>query len=130
MIRVLVLIVLALTACSTRGQAVPVTTQVEVGDPVAGEPLFTAFQPSAGIACSTCHKVDSEQRLVGPGLLHIAERARTRSTTQTAADYIRTSIVDPSALVVDGYADIMPKNWGQIFSEAELNDLIAYLMTL
>jgi hypothetical protein len=38
--------------------------------------------------------------------------------------------VKPSAYVVDGYPDIMPKNWGTVFTEDQLNDLMAYLLTL
>ncbi len=101
-----------------------------VGDPVEGEQLFKTFQPAAGIACSTCHRVDSDDRLVGPGLLHVADRAKTRVAGEDQVTYIHTSIVDPKAYIVDGYMDIMPKNWGQVFTEEQVNDLIAYLLSL
>ncbi|MBI5667218.1 MAG: cytochrome c [Chloroflexi bacterium] len=108
----------------------PPATAVLPGDPAEGERLFTTVHPVAGAACSTCHRADSEQRLVGPGLLNIGARAAQRVPGESALDYIRTSIVKPSAYVVDGYPDIMPKNWGKVFSDDELNDLIAYLLTL
>ncbi len=107
-----------------------VSTSAAQGDPAMGQQLFTTFQPKVGTTCTACHRVDSDDRLVGPGLLHVAERAATRMTGVSAADYLHTSIVDPSAYVVDGYPDIMPKNWSAAFDESQLNDLVAYLMSL
>lgn len=100
------------------------------GDAEAGRALFNTVQPAAGMACSTCHRVDSEERLIGPGLLNIASRAAQRDPTVSAREYIHTSIVQPGAYVVDGYKDIMPKNWGTVFTPEQQDDLIAYLMSL
>jgi mono/diheme cytochrome c family protein len=99
-------------------------------DAAKGKQLFNAFHPAAGIACSTCHRVDSEQRLVGPGLLNVGIRAATRGKRQSAVAYLHESIVNPSAYVVEGYADIMPKTWGIILTEAQIDDIISYLLTL
>ncbi|MBX3063766.1 MAG: c-type cytochrome [Anaerolineae bacterium] len=100
------------------------------GDPVHGAQLFKTFNPKAGIACASCHMVNKDDRLVGPGLMTIGTRAGTRVAGLTAAQYIRQSIVDPTAYVVDGYQPIMPKTFGKAFSDLELNDLVAYLLTL
>ena len=105
-------------------------TDQAIGNAANGKQLFNTFQPAAGISCSTCHRVDSEERLVGPGLLNVGIRAETRVTGLGVVDYLRQSIVQPSAYVVAGYPDIMPKNWGRVFSEQQLNDIIAYLLTL
>ncbi|MCC7451765.1 MAG: cytochrome c [Anaerolineae bacterium] len=99
-------------------------------DAMNGQQLFNTFQPAAGIACATCHRVDSEARLVGPGLLNVGKRAGTRVRGMSAIEYLRQSIVSPSAYVVEGYTDLMPKNWGKVFSEKQIDDLIAYLLTL
>jgi mono/diheme cytochrome c family protein len=99
-------------------------------DAANGKQLFNMFQPAAGIACATCHRVDSEQRLVGPGLLNVGRRAESRVQGLSAVAYLRQSIVSPSAYVVLGYTDLMPKNWGQVFSDKQIDDLIAYLLTL
>ncbi len=105
-------------------------TETPVGDIVAGKALFNAFQPAAGIACATCHRIDTDERLIGPGLLHIRERAATRIEGYTAADYIRESIVEPGAYIVEDYPDIMPKNFSTVFTETEINDLTAFLLQL
>lgn len=101
------------------------------GDPVRGKELFNTFQPLASFACATCHRVDSEERLIGPGLLNVSIRAETRVAGMSAVDYIHTSIVNPGAFVVDTFPDeLMPKNWAEIYSEDDISDLIAYLFTL
>ncbi|MBI5670472.1 MAG: c-type cytochrome [Chloroflexi bacterium] len=104
---------------------------VPEGDPANGEALFNEMQAAAGFACSTCHFPNQEAQLIGPGLLNISTRAETHVPGQSAYDYIHTSIVDPSAYVVEGFPDnLMPKIYGQIFTEEQINDIIAYLFTL
>jgi mono/diheme cytochrome c family protein len=95
------------------------TTPAALGDPAAGEELFATH-------CSPCH---GDQNGAGPARVGIAERAATRIPGMSAADYIHQSIVDPSAYVVQGFNDIMPKNFSQQFSAQEINDLVAYLLT-
>jgi len=113
-------------ATSARVNAAPVRT----GDPARGQQLFDTLQPDASVTCSTCHHTDSEEPLVGPGLLNVGERAENRVSNRAAAQYLYDSITNPSAYVVDGYPNVMPTNWGKVFSDDELDDLIAYLMTL
>jgi cytochrome c2 len=59
-----------------------------------------------------------------------ATPAAERTMEETVA-YLHTAIVDPSAFVVPNYPDdLMPKVYGEIFTEQEINDLVAYLLTL
>ncbi len=45
--------------------------------------------------------------------------------------FLHTSIVDPSAFVMPGFPDdLMPKVYGKIFTEEQINNLVAYLLTL
>ncbi|MCC6799644.1 MAG: c-type cytochrome [Anaerolineae bacterium] len=85
---------------------------------VAGEALFAS-------TCAGCH---GAQDGAGPALTGMADRAATRVAGMSAEEYIHESIVDPSAHVVEGFADIMPKQYGDQFSEDELNSLVAYIM--
>jgi cytochrome c2 len=118
------------TATAAPATMTPAPTETATGDPEAGAALFSTFQPGAGIACATCHRIDSDERLIGPGLLTIGERAATRVENLSADAYIRQSIIDPSAYVVEDYPDIMTKNFDRVFTEAELNDLVAFLFSL
>ena len=107
------------------------TGDVPEGDPANGEVLFNEMQPAAGFACVTCHFPNQEAQLIGPGLLNVSTRAESRVPGTSAYDYIHTSIVDPSAFVVPGFPDnLMPKIYGEIFTEEQINDIIAFLFTL
>lgn len=118
------------TAASTPTAAGEIDPHV-IGDPEQGQELFNTFQPDAGYMCATCHWTDREDRLIGPGLLNIGTRATTRVEGQNAVQYIYTSIVNPGAYVVEDFPDgLMPQNWTQIYSQQEINDIIAYLLTL
>jgi len=111
--------------------AAPASALPADADPAHGEELFTTFQEATGFACSTCHRPDSEERLIGPGLLNIGSRAETRIDGQTAYEYVFTSIVNPDDYLVEGFqSDLMPENWEEIYSESDINDIIAYLFTL
>ncbi len=123
---------------------------MSMGDPENGQVLFTTIIPQTGFACSTCHRVDSPETLIGPGLLNIADPGHDPSlhehgdsdheatetpqidrTMDEVVDYMRTSIVHPGEFVVPGFPDLlMPQVYEQLLSEQEINDLIAYLITL
>jgi len=118
-------------SASTDEATATVVELPDTADAEHGAELFTTFQADAGFACSTCHQADSEDRLIGPGLLNIGSRADMRVDGQDAVTYIYTSIVNPSAFVVADYPDeLMPANWAEIYTEEEIFDIIAYLTTL
>ena len=117
----------------------PVPTQIAAGntvdgDPVRGKELFNTVRSEVAFACATCHYPDQETRLLGPGLQNVSERAATRVEGMSAYDYIHTSIVNPNAFIVPGdppYPEnLMPQVYGTLWTEQELNDIIAYLFTL
>jgi cytochrome c oxidase subunit 2 len=91
---------------------------------VEGEKLFTS------LACVTCHRADSGQR--GPRLEGVFGRPVQLQNGETViadADYIRESVMTPSAKVVAGYQPIMPTFQGQVSEEGVLQ-LIAYIQSL
>ena len=109
----------------------PIDRLVAVRNAANGETLFNTFQDAANYSCANCHSPDSEKKLIGPGLLNIKDRAATRIPGQSAAEYIYQSIIDTNAFIVDGFeAELMPQNWAEIYSDLEIFDIVAYLMTL
>ncbi len=89
------------------------------GDSEVGQALFA-------VSCAGCH---SEADGAGPALTGMGERVEDRVEDMTAEEYIHELIVDPSAYVVEGFADIMPKNYGEQFSDEEVDNLIAFILT-
>ena len=111
----------------------PLDRMVSMRDPQKGAILFETFQETAGTgySCANCHSQTSEEKLLGPGLLNIKSRALTRVEGQSAAEYIYNSIVDPKAIVVEDYdPELMPDNWSEIYTNLEIFDIVAYLLTL
>ena len=50
---------------------------------------------------------------------------------EDVAEYIRISILQPNEFIVEGFPEnLMPAIYSEVFSEEEVNDLIAYLLTL
>lgn len=106
------------------------------GDAAAGESLFNQnlIQASDGAAagCVTCHYVNAEQgAFTGPNLASVATHAAERVEGQSAEVYLRNSIVNTNEYLVEGYAaGVMPATYGDLLSEEEVNNLVAYLLTL
>lgn len=119
----------ALAAEAAEADAEDVVDAV-VGDAAAGDVLFHEMQ-SVGFACSTCHYADQETRLIGPGLLGIGENAASRVAGESAEDYLRNSILHPDDYLVETFpAGLMPQTYADVFSEEDVNNLIAYLLSL
>jgi cytochrome c oxidase subunit 2 len=81
-------------------------------------------------ACNSCHRPDSQAR--GPNLEGLFGRTITLSSGRTiVADesYIRESILNPTAKLVEGFQPIMPTYQGLITEEGVL-EIIAYIRSL
>ncbi|TAK14823.1 MAG: c-type cytochrome [Anaerolineae bacterium] len=100
---------------------------VDVNDPIAvGRVAFVQY------GCVGCHTVEGlSTATTGPVMNGIATRAAIREGYESAEDYILTSIQNPGDYVVEGFNDgVMPINFGEIISEEDLTNLLAFLMTL
>ncbi len=118
------------TATNVPATATQATVAIS-GDPAKGKEHFEQMRSEVNFACATCHHVDTEAQLIGPGLLNVSVRAETRVAGESAFEYIHKSIVDPSAYVVEGFPDgLMPKTYKDLWTEQEIDDMIAYLFTL
>ncbi len=109
--------------------AVPEITAPEASPQDAAIARGRAIYSRAPAVCSTCHSLEPEVRLVGPSLYGIATTAAERVSGQSAEDYIRTSILNPSDHIVEGFPDAMQKNFAETLSADEINDLIVFLLT-
>jgi cytochrome c oxidase subunit II len=81
--------------------------------------------------CLGCHAIEGKEK-VGPNLGGIFERKVLLSdgTTVTAdEEYLRESILDPKAKVVNGYPAVMPTFKGSL-SPDDVGAIIAYLKSL
>jgi cytochrome c oxidase subunit II len=80
--------------------------------------------------CISCHSSDGRARAPVLEELYLSEvHFRNAPARLADDDYLRESILDPSAKIVEGYENIMPTFKGQIGPE-EMNALIAYIKTL
>jgi mono/diheme cytochrome c family protein len=107
------------------------------GDPVNGQKVFTTAHNTANgtWACAQCHSVTADQaRIIGPGLYNLQAVAGTYVPGENVVEYIHNSIVNPNAFIAPGDPpfppNLMPQNWGDVLTPQELNDVIAYLLTL
>lgn len=81
-------------------------------------------------SCGACHATVGDTVIVGPSLAGIASRAGTMVDGLDAGAYIEQSILDPGAYVNPGFANVMPTSFGSFYSDAELEALVEYLLTL
>ena len=117
------------------------TVELPAGDAARGEQLFAQQVKQASgtnASCLACHSLVPGEVKTGPSLAGVATRAETRVAGETAEQYIRHSIQQPNAFIVpDNPAymgangkSLMPEGLGNLMSNQDLADLIAYLLTL
>ncbi len=116
----------------------PTEAPVAVGDPALGEEIFRNGKETAP-PCVTCHMVEQDAVLVGPSLVGIAARAGERVPDQSAEEYLRLSIIEPSAYLVPntdinvftaGETSLMFQQYADLLSEEDIDHLVAYMLTL
>lgn len=82
-------------------------------------------------ACAGCHSVDGSQ-LTGPtwqGKFGSQEQLSDGSSVTVDENYIRESILEPGANIVQGYQNVMPAYQGQLNDE-QINAIVEYIKTL
>jgi mono/diheme cytochrome c family protein len=120
-------VVLLLSGCAV---SPPMSASV-AGDVERGAQLFAQGQ-NAAPPCSGCHQIVAGQSgfSFGPNLADIGEHAEMRIDGVTAEEYLHQSILEPGHYIVSGYRDIMYPDYDAHFTRADIQDLIAYLLTL
>jgi len=117
---------LLLSACS--GAAGP-------GDAQRGQRLFFGeAEPFGGNlpTCISCHPVEAgTPGDIGTNLSNIGNRAAVEVPGQDAEAYLRLAILEPDAHLAGGFQEgIHYREYDAALSEQQVNDLIAYLLTL
>lgn len=130
---ILLIFMLLLAACG--GAEAPTVEEAEAGaalpgDPASGQELFQQTTIDSTPGCTTCHSLEPGVTRIGPSLAGITERAGQRVPDLSAEEYLRQSIVEPDAHLVEGFSNIMYQNYEDMLSEEQIDDLVAYLLTL
>jgi len=116
----------------------PTVDPLEIGDPERGREIHETgggvIGRDLGRGCSACHSLDGSVSAGtgssrAPSFQGISERAGDRVPGLSAVEYLRQSIVDPAAYVVEGFEDFMPKTFRLLISEEDIDNLVAFLLT-
>lgn len=136
LLALLAFVVMVLAACGGGGNSGNTAGEGEaapIGDAANGEKLFTSATIGTNNApgCITCHSLEPDVVIVGPSQAGLEVRAETRVPGLSAEEYIRQSIVEPNAYIVEGFTpDVMYQNYATDLTQDQINDLIAYTLTL
>jgi cytochrome c oxidase subunit 2 len=95
----------------------------------AGRQIFT------DTGCNACHALADARSTaeVGPELDDLATEAAKlgKRRGMSAAEYVRQSIVDPSAFVVEGFQKgLMPATYEDQLSQTQIDTLVEYLLSV
>lgn len=130
LIPVMLVLVLVLSLVGCGGDSSP-EGAASVGDSAAGEALFAQTLIGNQPGCITCHSLEPDVTIIGPSVAGIGTVAGSRVSGQSAEDYLRQSITEPGAHIVEGFsAGLMPAGYASELSEQQLNDLTAYVLSL
>ena len=110
-----------LAACSTSSAVQPTPTLNALE--IQGQQVYVSN-------CAGCHALVPDTIVIGPSLAGVATRAETRVLDYDARAYIETSILNPGAYIVDGFKDVMPKNFGKDLTSDDFNAIVAFLLSL
>ncbi len=98
-----------------------------------GETLFnkTHIGKNNVMGCVACHSVAAGQQIVGPSLAGLKDRAAYMVEGKSAEAYIKQSIINPDAFIVEGFMPAtMFSHYKTELSSEEIDALVAYLSQL
>ncbi len=119
----LLAVLLVLAACGN-GDANTTAPAATVGDPERGREIWDdgggVIGQSLGVGCQACHSLDGSEKAGStraPTWQGVSGRAGDRVPGLSAEEYLRESIVDPAAYIVE------------MLSEEDIDSLVAFLLT-
>jgi mono/diheme cytochrome c family protein len=127
----LLAVLLVLAACGN-GDANTTAPAATVGDPERGREIWDTGGGVLSGGCQGCHSLDGSEEagtFRAPTWQGVSGRAGDRVPGLSAEEYLRESIVDPAAYIVEGYSDNMPKGFKILLSEEDIDGLVAFLLT-
>ena len=78
--------------------------------------------------CAACHST-GDDKIVGPGLAGIGDRAGNRVDGLSADEYLEQSLREPDAYIVDGFTPGLMPNWEKLGDDS-IDALVTYLKTM
>ena len=106
---------------------------------LAQETADLAIAAMTATGCNSCHFTTGlplvDAAMLGPDQTNLGAIAGSRREGYTAEEYIRESILEPSAFIVEECPlgqclQVMPENYGELLTEEELDAIVAYLLSL
>ena len=91
----------------------------------AADPGLATFDD---LGCGGCHALEAAKSAggVGPGLDNLAEAAEAAG--EPVEDFVRESIIDPNAVIAEGFApNVMPKNYADQLDAEQVDSLVNLL---
>lgn len=83
------------------------------------------------VGCVACHSTKQGQVIIGPSLAGLAIRAPYLVAGESGQEYIKNSITNPDAYIVEGFLPaVMFAHYSQVLSPAEIDALVEYLYQL
>lgn len=98
-------------------------------------PADLGYQVLVKNGCNACHSSDGS-KLVGPsylgsfGKMHTVEVGGKKTEVMMDADYIRRSILDPNAEIVEGYNKGLMLSYEGLVTDEEIDLIIEYIKSL
>jgi len=111
------------------------TTQIAASAAAIDSPSATGKRIMQNIGCFACHTLDGT-KLVGPsfkgiwGAQHTVVTGRETRTVTVDEEYIKRSIYDPNADVVDGFGKGLMLSYEGQLSDDDIENIIEYLKTV
>jgi len=123
---VALLLIAALTITACGGGEASTDTSASTGDE-----LFQQTTIGSLAGCKTCHSLEPGVIIIGPSLAGIGTLAESRVTGVSAEDFLRQSILDPNAHLVEGFpANVMPNTYQKQLTEEQVEALVNYMLAL
>ena len=103
------------------------------------ETIDLAIEAMTRTGCNSCHITtglpEIDAAMLGPDQTNLGAIAGGRRDGYSAEEYLRESIVDPGAFIVEECPlgqclQVMPEKYGDLLSEEEIDAIVAYLLSL